>query len=67
MVENFVSNDSDHLKGLPGGNRIHNDIAMNSDEVFRIHDTVVILIGSCTALERKISAASRVEESSAGS
>ena len=47
MVENFVPNDSDHIKGLPGGNRIHNDIAMDSNEVFGVHDTVVILIGSC--------------------
>ena len=45
MIENFVSNDPDHVKGLPGGDRINDDIAMDSNEVFRVHDTIVILIG----------------------
>lgn len=33
MIENFVPKDADHVKGLPRGNRVDQDVAMNANEM----------------------------------
>lgn len=33
MIENFITKDADHVKGLSGGNRIDQDVAMNANEM----------------------------------
>lgn len=43
MIQDFVSDDLNHLKGLRGCYRIHEHIAMDTDEVLRVEDAVFIL------------------------
>jgi len=34
MVENLIAEDADHVEGLLRGDRVYQDIAVNTDEVF---------------------------------
>ena len=43
MVEDLVADDLDHLEGLHGSNRVDQNIAVDSDEVLGVQDTVLIL------------------------
>ena len=43
MIEDFIPDNSRHLKALLGCDRIHNHVAVNADEMLRIQDTVLIL------------------------
>ena len=44
MVENLIPNDPDHVEGLLGGNRVDEDVAMNTDEMLRVQDAILILV-----------------------
>ena len=43
MVKDLVSNDLDHIEGLLRCDRIDQHVAMDANEMFRIHDAVLIL------------------------
>lgn len=43
MVEDLVTQDSDHFERLLGSNRVDEHVAMNADEVFRVQYRVFIL------------------------
>lgn len=43
MVENLVADDLDHLEGLHGSNRVDENIAVDSNEVLRVQDAVLVL------------------------
>jgi hypothetical protein len=43
MVEYFISNDADHFEGCFGADRINEHVAMNANEVLRLHNTVFVL------------------------
>lgn len=43
VVEDFISNNANHLEGLLGGDRVYQHVAMNADEVLRVEYTVLIL------------------------
>lgn len=43
MVEDLVADDGDHLKGLSGGDRVDDHVAMDTDEVLRVEDAVLVL------------------------
>lgn len=43
MIQNFVSDNLDHLKGLCRSNRVHEHVAMDPNEMFRVQDGVFIL------------------------
>lgn len=43
VVENLISNGSDHLKGLPRANRVDNHVAMYTNEMLRVEHAVLIL------------------------
>lgn len=47
MIENFVPKDADHIKGLPRGNRVDQDVAMNANEMLGIQDAVFVLEAAC--------------------
>lgn len=47
MVEEFISDDSDHFKRLPRGNRVHNQVSMDTDVQLRVHQAVFILLLHC--------------------
>lgn len=46
MVEDFVTQDADHVEGLLGSDRVDEHIAMNADEMLGVKDAVFILEGS---------------------
>lgn len=33
MIKDFVPKDADHVKGLPRGNGVYQDVAMNANEM----------------------------------
>lgn len=43
VVEDLVADDLDHLKGLHRRNRVDEDIAVDSNEVLRVQNAVLIL------------------------
>lgn len=43
VVEQLVTNGSDHLKGLLGRHRVHQHITMDANEMLARHDAVLIL------------------------
>jgi hypothetical protein len=43
MIQNLITNSLHHLKGLPRGNRVHDNIPMDTNEVLRVQDAVLIL------------------------
>lgn len=43
MVQNLVTDDSNHFKRLSRRDRVHDDVAMNSNKVLRIQNTVFVL------------------------
>lgn len=43
MVEDLVTDDGYHLKGLSGGDRVDDHVAMDADEMLRVEDAVFIL------------------------
>lgn len=43
MIQNLVANNGNHLKRLARGNGVHDHVAMDADEVFRVQDAVLIL------------------------
>lgn len=43
VVQQLVTDGSDHLEGLLGRYRVHQHIAMDANEVLACHDTVLIL------------------------
>lgn len=45
MVENLVSDDPEHVKGLAGSDGVDDHVAMDADEVFRVEDAVFVLAG----------------------
>jgi len=50
MIENLVPDYPYHLEALLAPNRVDQHVAMNTDKVFRVKDTVLILDSkvSCT-------------------
>lgn len=43
MIEQFIPDDPDHLKGLSGGNRVYNQVSVNPYVELRIHQAVLVL------------------------
>lgn len=43
MIEDLVTQDPDHVKGLLGSDRVDEHVPMNANEVLRIQDAVFIL------------------------
>lgn len=43
MVQDLVSDDSDHVEGLSRSDRIHEHVSMDADEVFRVQLAVIVL------------------------
>lgn len=43
MVQDFITNDRHHVKGLARGHRVYNDVAMDTNEMLRVQDTIFIL------------------------
>ena len=43
MVQDLVSDDSDHLKGLSRSDRIHKHVSVDSDEVLGVQLAVIVL------------------------
>lgn len=43
MIEQFIPDDPDHLEGLSGGNRVYNQVSVNSYVELRIHQAVLVL------------------------
>lgn len=43
MIQNFVSDDLNHLEGLRRCYGINEHVAMNPDKMLRVEDTVLIL------------------------
>jgi hypothetical protein len=43
VIQNFVSDNLDHLKGLCRGDRVHEHVAMDPNEMLRVQDGVFIL------------------------
>ena len=43
VVQNFIPNDTDHVKRLTRGNRVDKHISMDTDEMFRVQDTILVL------------------------
>jgi hypothetical protein len=43
VVQNLVPNDARHLKALLAGDRVDDQIAVDTDEMLRVEDTVLIL------------------------
>lgn len=46
MVEDLISDNSEHFKGLAGRDGVDDHVAVDADEVFRVEDAVFILAGS---------------------
>jgi len=44
VVEDLVAEDANHVEGLLGGDGVDQNITVNANEVFRIQDTVFILV-----------------------
>lgn len=44
MVQDLVADDACHLKALLAGDRVHNQVAMDANEVLRVEDAVLILV-----------------------
>ena len=53
MVQDFVPDDLNHLKGLGRGNRVHEHVAMDSNEVLRVQDGIFILPHAFVSLHIK--------------
>lgn len=48
MIQNLISDNTGHFEALLASDRIHNHVAMDADEMFRIEDAVLILLNhSC--------------------
>lgn len=43
MVQDLIANDRHHVKGLARGHRVYNDVAMDTNEMLRVQDTIFIL------------------------
>lgn len=43
VIQQFVANDSHHLKRLSGRNGVHNQVSVDADVKLRVHETVFIL------------------------
>lgn len=43
MVQDFIANDRHHVERLARGHRVYNDVAMDTNEMLRIQDTIFIL------------------------
>ena len=54
MIQNLVPDHPDHLKRRARGHGIHNHIAMDTDAVFGVQDTVFILPGGVDDLGREL-------------
>jgi hypothetical protein len=54
MIQYLIPNDSTHLKTLLAGNRIHNHVAMNANEVLAIQDRVLVLPSRVDDLEGEV-------------
>ena len=52
VVEDLLAKDSDHLEGLLRRHRVNEHVAMDTDEVLRVHDAVLVLAGRIDYLER---------------
>jgi len=44
MVENLVTKNADHVKGLLRRHRVYEDIAVNANEMLRVQNAVFILV-----------------------
>lgn len=45
VVQDLVANDAGHFEALLAGHRVHNHVAMDANEVFRVEYAVLILNG----------------------
>lgn len=54
VVENLISNNSNHVEGLARCDRVNDDVAMNSDEMLRVQDAVFILASRVHDLRSKV-------------
>ena len=43
VVQNLFPDHSNHVEGLLRGDRVHQHVSMNADEVFRVQDAVFVL------------------------
>ncbi len=53
MIQNFVSNNLDHLEGLRRSNRVNEHVPMNPNEMLRVQDAVFILPHACQPSDSK--------------
>ena len=44
MVEDFIPNNSDHVEGLLGRDRVDQHVAVDADEMLRIQYAVFVLV-----------------------
>jgi hypothetical protein len=50
MIQQLVTNNPDHFKGLSGSDRVHNDISVDANVQLRVHETVFILDNRCQSI-----------------
>ena len=43
MIQDLVSDEADHLERLSRSDRVYKHIAMNTDEMLRVQDAILIL------------------------
>ena len=43
VIEDLLADDADHLKGLLGGDRVDQQIAVDADEMLRVENAVLVL------------------------
>lgn len=44
VVQNLITNDSDHLKALLAADAVDNHVSMNTDEVLAVQDGIFVLL-----------------------
>lgn len=54
VIQDLIPNNAHHLEALLAADRIHNHIAMNSDEVLGVEDAVLVLAGGVDHLDGKV-------------
>lgn len=54
MIKYLIPNDPTHLKTLLAGDRIHNHVTMNANEVLAIQDGVLVLPSRVDDLEGEV-------------
>lgn len=46
VIENLISYNSDHLEALLASNAVHDHVAVDTNEVFAVENSVLVLCGS---------------------